>query len=175
MMEPKITTPLTKAIIISLVIIAISMATAFLNQKVNGSFQWLGYVIFLAGIILSITYYGKQVDHQSTFGNYFAHGFKVAAIVTIIMIFYIVIFMSIFPEFKEKAFEEARKGMENKNLSEEQMDKALDITKRFFTVLLIGGTLVYYLFMGVISALIGAAITKKNPDSFQHDINQIGG
>lgn len=175
MMEQKITTPLTKAIIISLVIIAISMATAFLNQKVNGSFQWLGYIVFFGGIILSITYYGKQIDHQSTFGNYFAHGFKVSAIVTLIMIFYIVVFMSIFPEFKEKAFEEARKQMENKNLSEEQMDKALDMTRRFFMVLLIGGTLVYYLFMGVIASLIGAAITKKNPDPFQHDINQISG
>jgi small-conductance mechanosensitive channel len=173
-MEQKITTPVTKAIIISLVIIVISLAATFLNQKVNGSFQWIGYVIFLAGIILSITYYGKQIGHQSTFGNYFAHGFKVAAIVTIFMIFYVVIFMALFPEFKEKAFEEARKGMESKNLTEEQIDKGLEFTKKFFTVLLIGGTLVYYLFIGAIAALIGAAITKKNPESFQHDINQIG-
>jgi len=174
-MEQKITTPATKGVIISLIIIVIALATTFLNQKVNGSFQWVGYLVFLAGIILSITYYGKQVDYQSTFGNYFAHGFKVSAIVTIIMIFYVVIFMALFPEFKEKAMEEARKGMENKNLSDEQIDKAFEFTRRFFTVLLIGGTLVYYLFIGAIAALIGAAITKKNPNTFQHDINQIGG
>jgi hypothetical protein len=83
--------------------------------------------------------------------------------------------MALFPEFKEKAMEEARKGMENKNLSDEQIDKAFEFTRRFFTVLLIGGTLVYYLFIGAIAALIGAAITKKNPNTFQHDINQIGG
>src|SRR5512141_2449685 len=101
MMDQKITTPLTKAIIIGLIIIAITMTTTFLNQKVNGPFQWLGYIVFLVGIIISITFYGKQIDHQSTFGNYFAHGFKVSAIITLIMIFYIVIFMSVFPEFKE--------------------------------------------------------------------------
>jgi len=174
-MEQKITTPSTKGIIISLGMIIISMITTFLNAKVNGSFQWLGYIIFLAGIILSISYYGKQVDHQSTFGNYFAHGFKISAIVTIIMIIYVVIFMSLFPEFKEKALDEARKGMENKNMSEEQVDKAFEMTKKFFTVFLIAGTLVSYLFFGAIAALIGAAITKKNPNTFQHDINQIGG
>ena len=174
-MEQKITTPLTKAVIISLILIAISMATAFLDQNVNSSFRWLGYVVFVIGIILSIWQYGKQVDHQSAFGNYFAHGFKTTAIVTIIMIFYIVIFMALFPEFKEKAFEEARKGMQGKNLTEEQIDKGIEFTKRFFTVLLIAGSLLYYLILGAIAALIGAAITKKNPNTFQQDINQIGG
>ncbi len=81
--------------------------------------------------------------------------------------------MTVFPEFKDKAMDEARKGMTTKNLSEEQIEKAIDITRKFFMVFLIGGALLGYLLFGAIASLIGAAITKKDPQPFQ-DINQIG-
>jgi len=175
MMEQKITTPITKGIIISLVMIAVTLTTTFMSSNYGGSLQWLGYIVFFVGIILSITQYGKQIDYQSTFGNYFAHGFKIAAIVTIVMIIYVIVFMAMFPEFKEKALEEARKGMAKRDMSSDQMDKAVEMTKKFFMVFAIGGTLVAYLFFGAIAALIGAAVTKKNPNTFQQDINQING
>ena len=77
--------------------------------------------------------YGKQVNYNSTFGNYFAHGFKVAALVTAIMIIYIVIFITLFPEFKEKAMDEARIAMQEKNnMTEEQIKQALEYDKKIF-------------------------------------------
>lgn len=173
-MNQNVTTPTTKGMVLGLILIVIALATYFSGIKVNGGIQWLGYIIFCAGIIFSISQYGKQVDYASTYGNYFAHGFKISAIVTILMIVYVVIFISLFPEFKDKAMEEARKGMQTKNLSEEQMDKAIEISRKFFMVFLIGGTLFGYLLFGVVASLIGAAITKKNPNTFQQDINQIG-
>ena len=81
--------------------------------------------------------------------------------------------MTVFPEFKEKAMDEARKSMSSKNLSEEQVEKALDITKKLFMVFLIGGALLGYLLFGAIASLIGAAVTKKDPRPLE-DINQIG-
>ena len=41
-------------------------------------------------------------------------------------------------------------------------------------VFLVGGTLLGYIIFGALAALIGAAITKKQPDKFVDDINQIG-
>ncbi|HEV2830736.1 MAG TPA: DUF4199 domain-containing protein, partial [Hanamia sp.] len=114
-------------------------------------------------------------NYNATFGNYFSHGFKVAALVTAIMIIYFIIFILLFPEFKEKAIDEARKSMQEKNnLNEEQIKAGLDMTRKFFMAFLIGGTLVGYLFFGALSALIGAALTKKEPNKFAGDINQIG-
>lgn len=174
-MEQNITPTTTKGIVIGLILVVLALVTYFLDIKVNGPVQWLGYVIFIGGIIWSIMSYGKQIDHNSTFGNYFAHGFKVAALVTAIMIIYIIIFVVLFPEFKEKAIVEARKAMQEKNkLTEEQINTGLEMTKKFFMVFLVGGTLLGYLFFGALASLIGAAVTKKQPNNFAGDINQIG-
>lgn len=172
-MQQKITSTTVKGFIIGLIMIAVSLTASFSGIEASGAFQWVIYCIFFAGIIVSIYQFGKQVNHNSTFGNYFAHGFKTSAMVTILMIAFLVIFMTVFPEFKEKAMEEAKKSMSSKNLSPEQIEKVLDLTKKFFMVFLIAGALLGYLLFGAIASLIGAAVTKKDPRPID-DINQIG-
>lgn len=174
-MEQTITPTSTKGIVIGLILVVLALITYFMDIKVNGPLQWVGYAIFIGGIIWSVMSYGKQINHNSTFGNYFAHGFKVAALVTAIMLIYVIIFIVLFPEFKEKAIDEARKSMQSKNnLSEEQIKAGLEMTRKFFMVFLVGGTLLGYLFFGAVASLIGAAVTKKEPNNFAGDINEIG-
>ncbi len=174
-MEQTTTSTTTKGLVIGLVLIILALATYFANIQVNGPVQWIGYAVFIGGIIWSVYSYGKQIDYNATFGNYFAHGFKVAALVTAIMIIYIVIFIILFPDFREKAMDQARTAMHEKNnMTEEQITQAMEWTRKFFMVFLIGGTLIGYLLFGSLAALIGAAITKKQPDKFVGDINQIG-
>lgn len=168
-MEQKITSAPAKGITISLVLIVISLVTYFANLDVSGPIRWLGLGIFIVAVILSIMSYGKQIDYNSTFGNYFSHGFRVSAIVTVIMIVFTVIFILMFPELKDRGIEEARKQMREKNnLTPEQMDQALDWTKRFFMTIAIAGALISYMLVGVIAALVGAGITKKNPAPFNN-------
>ena len=174
-MEQTVTPTSTKGIVIGLILVVLALATYFLDIKANGPLQWIGYVIFMGGIIWSVMSYGKQVSYNATFGNYFAHGFKVAALVTAIMIIYIIIFVVLFPEFKEKAIVEARKSMQEKNtLSEEQIKTGLDMTRKFCMVFLVGGTLIGYLVFGTLSSLVAAAITKKQPNNLGGNINQTG-
>ncbi|MEO6330546.1 MAG: DUF4199 domain-containing protein [Ginsengibacter sp.] len=171
-MTETITTPAAKGLVLGLILIVVGIGIYFSGIDMNSSIKYLSFLIFLAGIIYFINQYGKQVNFNSTFGNYFAHGFKISAIVTIIMIIYTVVFIVFFPEFKEKAMDEARKNMQVKNLPDEQIDKAIDISRKFFMTFVIGFTLLMYLFCGVIASLIGAAITKKNPNTFQHQTDQ---
>jgi hypothetical protein len=174
-MEQTITPTTTKGLVIGLILVILALATYFSNIRVDGPAQWIGYAVFIGGVIWSVYSYGKQIDYNSTFGNYFAHGFKVAALVTAIMIIYIVIFITLFPDFKEKAMDQARIAMREKNsMTEEQMTQAMELTRKFFMVFLIGGTLIGYLIFGSLAALIGAAITKKQPNKFVSEINQIG-
>ena len=174
-MEQNVTPTSTKGIVIALILVLLALATYFLDLQANGPLQWIGYAVFIGGIIWSVMSYGKQINYNSTFGNYFAHGFKVGALVTAIMIIYVIIFVVVFPDFKEKAISEARKAMKEKNsLTEEQINAGLEMTKKFFMVFLVGGTLVGYLFFGAIASLIGAAVTKKDPNNFAGDINKIG-
>ena len=172
-MNQTITPVTTKGLVLGLILVVVALATYFSGININGGIQYAGYLIFIAGIIFFISQYGKQINYASTFGNYFVHGFKISAIVTVIMIVYVVVFMLIFPEFKDKAMDMARANMQSKNLSNEQMDKAIEISRKFFTTFLIGGTLIGYLFFGVMASLIGAAITKKHPNNFSQQIDQI--
>jgi Protein of unknown function (DUF4199) len=174
-MEQTITSTTTKGVVIALILMILHLATYFANLDPQGFAPWLGYAVFIIGVIWSVYSYGKQVEYNSTFGNYFAHGFKVAALVTALMIIFLVIFVLLFPDFKDKAMDKARAGMREKNnLSEEQMTQAVDMMKKFFMVFFIGGTLLFFLICGAISALIGAAVTKKQPNNFAGDVNQIG-
>ncbi|MGN6247646.1 MAG: DUF4199 domain-containing protein [Ginsengibacter sp.] len=169
-MEQTVTTSTTKAIVISLILIVIALVTYFLNLNTSSALQYISYLVFVIGIIWSVNVYGKQIDHNSTFGNYFAHGFKIAAIVTVIMIVYIVIFVMLFPDIREKALETARDRMVAKgNLTQEQITQGLNITKKFFMVFIIAGTLIGYLIFGALASLIGAGITKKNPRPIEID------
>lgn len=172
-MEQKITTPATKGIVISLILIVIGLATYFLDLSENKGVQWVGYLVFIAAIIWSVSSFGKQINFNSTFGKYFGHGFKVTAIVTLIMILFTIIFILLFPDIKEKGMDAARKSMEAKgNMTSEQITQALGFTQKFFMVFVIGAALVGYLFFGAVASLIGAGVTKKDPRP-EHEINQI--
>lgn len=161
-------TPATKGLIIGLVLIAVSVVMQLLisdmekMQKLN----WVSFLLIIVGIVWACFSYGKEMNGNVTFGNVFAHGFKTSAVLTIIMLAYTILSLTVlFPEMKEKAIELARTQMEAKGeLSEAQIDQAVSMTEKFFMPFAIGGVLIAYLVMGAIASLIGAAIAKKNPN-----------
>jgi hypothetical protein len=174
-MEQPITSTTTKGLVIGLIIIIVELARYFANVDISGPTRWIGFAVFIGGVIWSVYSYGKQIDYHSTFGNYFAHGFKVAALVTSIMIIYIIIFIILFPDFKEKALDQTRIAMrENKKMTEEEVTQGMEWARKFFMVGLVGATLLGYIIFGAVAALIGAAITKRQPNKIVGDINQIG-
>ena len=59
-----------------------------------------------------------------------------------------------------------RKAMEDQGkLSDEQIDKAVEMVDKNFILFTAGGALFMYLILGLIGSLIGAAVTKKNPQT----------
>ena len=169
-MEQKVTTSTTKGLVISLILIVLALVIYFLDLNTTRGVEYISFAVLVIGVIWSINNYGNQIDHNPTFGNYFSHGFKVAALVTAIMIIYAVIFLYIFPDVKEKGMDAARKSMEARgNLSQEQINQSMEFTKKFFMVFIIAGTLIGYLIFGVVGSLIGAGITRKNPRPIEID------
>jgi drug/metabolite transporter (DMT)-like permease len=165
-MEKKVTTPVTTGLIISLVLIILGIIGYISGMDQQTWYRWISIILFIAGIIYACINYGKQLDNNVKFGDIFAFGFKTSAVVTCIMIVFIIVFVLIFPDIKEKAMDTARKQMEEKQqLSEEQIEAGLSFTRKSFMVFLVVGSLFLYLAAGAISALIGAAITKKEPVS----------
>jgi hypothetical protein len=169
-MEQTVTTSITKGIVISLILIVVALLFYFLEIPAASPLQLINFVILIIGIIWSIIFYGKQINHNSTFGNYFAHGFKITALVTVIMILFVAVFIYIFPDIKEKALELVRnKISKNKEVSKEQMEASMNFMNKFFMVLVIGRTMLSYVIIGAIASLVGAAVTKKNPRPIEID------
>jgi Protein of unknown function (DUF4199) len=172
-MEQKVTSPIVKGLIITLILALIDLIGGFAHLKMETWFRWLPTCVLVAAIIWACINYGSQLNGNTTFGNVFAHGFKTSAVVACILILYTLLSIYIiFPETKDLAIEAARKQMEEKgNIPEANIDQAMEITRKFFLPFAIGGALIGTLIIGAIAALIGAAFTKKNPQAeFENQI-----
>lgn len=162
--EKKSISHFTAGLIISGLLIIYSMFLTFMDLTGNQALGYISMLILLAGVIYFITQYGKSVDYTASFGKLFAYGFKATAVATIVVIAFQVLFFMIFPEYKDKMLDISREQMlKQGNLSDAQIDSALEMVKKFFWPGLIGGVLFFNLFSGAIASLIGAGITKKVP------------
>jgi hypothetical protein len=152
-------------LLIGAILAIYSIVINFLNLGNSSGTGLLQLVIIIGALIFFVHQYGKSKNFTETFGNLFAYGFKTTAVFTIISIVFSIIFFLVFPEMKEQSLEIARQKMEEKHMPDDQIEQAINITKKFFWVGVIGGSMLFLIIIGAIGSLIGAAITKKQPRS----------
>jgi hypothetical protein len=163
-MEKKQTTAVTAGIILALILIVLALVTYFTGMYMQSWSQYIGFVIIVGGIIWAVTNHGKEKEYTETFGQLFSYGFKVTAVITCLMILYTLISGFVFPEIKEKIIEAARtQALKNPGANEDAIEQGMNMFAKNYNLFIILGILFWYLLMGVISSLIGAAITKKQP------------
>jgi NADH:ubiquinone oxidoreductase subunit 6 (subunit J) len=170
-METKIVQPWMKGLILSLVLIFLSIVLYFTNQSQNKVWGWLQSAIIMGAIIWSCIYYAKQMDGNVSFGNIFAHGFKMTAAMIVIFCIYTVISIKfLFPEMLDKIMEQAALEADKRGgASEEQIKAGLDMFRKFFMPITIGSIMLMFAFLGAISSAIGAGVAKKNPNATPFD------
>ncbi|MFN9710600.1 MAG: DUF4199 domain-containing protein [Bacteroidota bacterium] len=160
-MEPKITTHFTKGLIIGLIMVALGTTFQVLNIYEKWV-QWVTMAIYAIAIIWTCYSFSKEMNKEVTFKQIFSHGFKTAAIVTLISIAAFLITYLLMPEIKEKGLQAAREEMEkDPRMTEEIINQSIQWTDKFFLLFGIIGSLFGFAFMGAISALIGAAVSPK--------------
>jgi hypothetical protein len=166
-MEPKKPiTHITAGLIIAALIVLFAIITNFLGLTQQKGLGALQYLIILGGLILFVNQYGKANNYTESFGNLFAFGFKTTAVFTAIYIVFIVIFFLIFPDIKEKSLEMARQQMEeNGKFSDADIERGVEMARKFFWVGVVGGSTIFFIIIGAIGSLLGAAITKKRPNN----------
>ena len=163
-MEQKIVSPQIKGLIIALIIIVVGIAGYYTDLAFESWFNWVANGIFFIAIIIACIHYANQKDGYVTFGNVFMHGFKATLVTTIIMLVYSLIAMNVlFPEMKEKIFEMQQAEMEKRDMPEEQMETAMNMMKKYFTLFMILGVIFGHLIIGCIASLLGGAFAKKKP------------
>ncbi len=170
-METKVVQPWMKGLIISLITITYSIALYLTGQWQNKALGYISYAVIMGGIIWSCIDYAKQMNGDVTYGNVFAHGFKITATLIVITVIYTVLAVKvIFPEMTDKILEVTAKELEkNPQLSDADQKKALEFTGKFMMPFMIGATILGYGIFGAISSAIGAGVAKKNPQATPFD------
>ena len=162
-METKIMSHIAKGLILSLILIVISLAGHLLNVDLESWFGWTSGAIFLIGIIWGVNFYGKQMNNNVTFGNLFAHGFKITAVVICITFLYTLLSLYVlFPDSIDRIIE---KSIQQGKMTSDQYQQNAPTIKKIFTVTILAGSIFGGAVVGAIGSLIGAAITKKNPQT----------
>ena len=165
-MEKKVTPPWTKGLVISLILIVYGLIMYFTGQWLNKSLSWIQSLLLIAAIIVADTGFAKQMNGNVTFGNVFAHGFKTTAAIIVIMVVYSFLAVKfIYPEMIDAIMTQTKAEMDKKGtMSQEQIDQATGMVKKFFIPFMIGGIVLMFGICGAIGSLIGAAVAKKNPN-----------
>lgn len=164
-MENKGMTSVTKGLLISLVLVVISIVITITKQETNRSLSMIPIAFFLGGIIWSCLTYSKQMEGNVTFGNIFSHGFKTTALVAAIASLWAAISLTlIFPEALDRAMEAQRLQMIKQGIDDDQIEKAMTLGKKLAVPMGTVVTVIIYLFLGAIGSLVGASLSKKNPN-----------
>ncbi len=167
-MDEKVTTPVIKGIVISLVLAVLSIGGQLMDLETESWYKWLTTLLLFGSIIGACILFSNQNNNLVTFGNVFADGFKTTAVVTCLTILITVVMFMLMPELKERVFTEASRQAEKAGATDEMIEKQMGFVRSMFWVFVVGGVMVTYLVIGVIASLIGAGVAKKRPiDPFQ--------
>jgi len=129
----------------------------------------ISFVIMTTIIALGIKKFKELNGGFLTLGQGLKTGIAIALIGGVISIIYTLIFMNfIEPDFMEKSMELARQKMlDNPNLSEEQMEQAIEMQKKFSGPAMIAAFgLIWTLFLGFIISLISSLIMQKKENEY---------
>ncbi len=167
-MENQVTSHIVKGVILSAISIVFAIVVYVFNLYEMTLLSYVNYAVFLGGLIYGGILYANQNNNNVTFGNVFAHGFKTTAVVIVITSIYTILsFKVLFPDMLDKVLEISRKKMaENPKMTDEMIEQAMAMTKKFFIPFALGGTVIGTGILGAIGAAIGAGVAKKNPNPF---------
>lgn len=127
--------------------------------------RWIGTLVLILAVIFGIKAIAAENERKSKpFGSLFGAGMLITLIIALISIFYFFLYLNfIETDFAGKVLEVSRQQMMEKGLNEDQIDKALEMTRKFTSPWIMAVfALIANLFFGTIGSLIGAAIFKED-------------
>jgi hypothetical protein len=165
---PNPTAIATKWAVIYLVVsIVITYAFQLLNIDQNSSVKYVGYLPFIAFCFLAQKEYKDQLGGFITFGQAFNPGFRYSLFGGLLLAVFIYIYLAILsPEMLTKAMEQQQTAMADKGMSQDQIDKALEMGNKYGAIFGAIATAISTLIFGCIVSLIGAAILKKERTAY---------
>ena len=155
---------------ITVVLIVISLAFYVLDLFGQNWTGYVSYAVLLFGVVLSSYHYrDKYLGGTITYGQSFMTGFLTALFAAIGSGVFTYIFMSLMPpEFIQNMLQQAEDKMfeSNPELTDEQIDMAMGMTKKFMNPgMMAGMAFLAYTFFGLIFSLLASIFIKKEDGS----------
>jgi len=167
-LQPNPTKIATKWALIYLVTaIIITYVIQFLNLDPNSPVKYLSYLSFIAFLLLAQKEYKDQLGGYIKFGQAFSAGFRFGLFAGLLFGLFLYIYLAFLsPDMLAKSIDSQRDAMAAKGLSEEQVEKGIEMAKKYGAIFGAFGVAIWYAILGVILGLIGAAIFKKERSPF---------
>ncbi len=146
-------------IIFDLVLYVLGMKSASGGNPI----QYLGFVIFIAFVVMSIKSYAESNGYMS-YGQGLGTGVLTSLIAGVIVAIYSYLFMTLIaPEFMEGALDAVKDQWEAQGMSDAEIEQAEGYAGMFMTpgVLTISALLMYTV-LGLVISLIASAVLKRD-------------
>jgi hypothetical protein len=147
--------------------IIITYAIQLLALDPNSAVKYLSYLPFIGFLLLAQKEFKDKSDGYITFGQGFSVGFRYGVFSGLFFAVFLYLYLAILsPDMLTKSLDTQREAMAAKGLSAEQIDKGMDIAKKYGAIFAAFGVAIWFAILGAIIGLIGAAIFKKERTAF---------
>ena len=143
--------------------VVLTYAIQLLNMAIDSPLKYLNYVFFIGFMFMAQKELRDKLGGFMSFGEAYMHGFLYSVFCGIISAIFIAIYLTIlFPQGIDQIVAAAQAKMQEQgNVSSDQMDTALNITRKYGVLIASIGALFGLIIIGAIIAVIGAAIFNK--------------
>lgn len=127
--------------------------------------SWLNFmvlVIYLIGVLGFCYAFSKEADQDTSFGGMFKGGFRMVAIVTIVLVTAALLNVLIDPNLKKEIMANNLAALKAAQKTQTEIDAAMKISSDKFTLTIVMTSVFSNIFYGVVFTLIGAVIFRKN-------------
>ena len=148
------------------VVIVYSLLLYIANLYMNRSLGFVAYVLLLGGMVWgTLEYRKKSMNGFMTYGQAFSSCFLIGLFAGILATIYMFVFVQyIHPGLVNEVIEQTRIKLQEQNMTEDQIESALDYTRKFTTpIMMTIWGLVGYSLISLMLALVAAIVLKK-PD-----------
>lgn len=143
-------------------IVGYSFLMKAIHTPVESPVNFVVHVIFLLGVLWFIYSYSKENTHENTFKDLFKAGFRMVAIVTLVMLVTTLLMLYFDSSIKEKYLQGYHVELQRLKKSPAEINSEIAKARERFTMSEVMLTLYQYIFEGVLFTLAGAALFKKN-------------
>ncbi|MBV8391262.1 MAG: DUF4199 domain-containing protein [Mucilaginibacter sp.] len=156
------------SLIYVLITIVLTYVVEIAKLGINSPVKYFGYIVLVVFLILAQKEHKDKLGGYIKFGDAFVTGLLYSLFAGVLSGIFVYIYLTyLSPELFAQVLDQQRQTMvDGGKLSSDQIDQAMDIAKKYGVMLGAIFTVIGYIIFGVIAGLIGAAILKKEPSTY---------